>query len=200
MTQVADFWFDPLCPWAWLTSRWILEVEKVRPVSVRFRVMSLALLHEGTDVPEAYREGLAKARGPVRVAIAAEQAHGADVLGPLYTALGERMHTQARGNEPEVLVEALAEVGLPAELSDAADSPDHDAALRASHDAGMALVGDDVGTPIVAVDGKALFGPVVSPAPRGEEAGRLWDAFSALVALDSFFELKRTRTQPPVLI
>jgi hypothetical protein len=199
MNERPDFWFDPLCPWAWLTSRWILEVETVRPVATRFRVMSLALLNEGKDIPQEYLEGLAKARGPVRVAIAAEQARGPEVLGPLYTAMGERMHTRGRGNEREVLVESLAEVGLPAGLVEAADSTDLDDALRASHDAGMRLVGDEVGTPIVAVGGKALFGPIVSMVPRGEDAGRLWDAYVALVGMDSFFELKRTRTQPPVL-
>ncbi|GAA2440357.1 DsbA family protein [Streptomyces macrosporus] len=200
----ADFWFDPLCPWAWMTSRWMLEVEKVRPVEVRWHVMSLAVLNENRldELPPEYAEMLRTAWGPVRVLIAAEQKHGTEVLGPLYTALGTRFHNQGRPNERATIVDALAEVGLPAELADAADSDAYDERLRASHEEGIGLVGEDVGTPVIAVPGAdgervAFFGPVVTPAPKGEAAARLWDGTLLVASTPGFYELKRTRTEGP---
>ncbi|WP_343966464.1 DsbA family protein [Oryzihumus leptocrescens] len=191
-------WFDPICPWAWMTSRWLLEVEQVREVDVTWSVMSLAVLNEGRDLPEAYREMMDRAWGPVRVIIAAAREHGDKVIKPLYDAMGTRIHLGGEKDYTKVLAPALAEVGLPEDLARFATLPDVDEELRASHERGIGLVGDEVGTPVIAVDGVAFFGPVVSPAPKGDAAGRLWDGCLLVAGTPGFFELKRTRTVGPI--
>jgi 2-hydroxychromene-2-carboxylate isomerase len=202
--HTVDTWFDPLCPWAWLTSRWLLEVEQVRPLDVQFHVMSLAVLNEGRDVSPAYAQRLTRAWGPARVCAAAAQKHGEKVLRDLYTALGARIHREKQKPGPDLYETALAEVGLDPALAAAAGRDDHDAALRASHEAGMAPVGLDVGTPVIHAPGPdgervAFFGPVVTPAPKGEAAGRLWDGVLLVSATPGFYELKRTREQGPII-
>ncbi|MEU4917811.1 DsbA family protein [Streptomyces parvus] len=202
----VDFWFDPLCPWAWMTSRWMLEVEKVRDVEVRWHVMSLAVLNEDKldELPEEYRDMLAnQAWGPVRVVIAAQQLHGDDVVGPLYTALGTRFHNNGEGPTPEAVAAALKDVGLPAGLAEYAGKDTYDTELRASHQEGIDKVGQEVGTPVIAVPGAdgeqvAFFGPVVTPAPKGEEAAKLWDGTLLVASIPGFYEIKRTRTQGPI--
>jgi len=195
---VADFWFDPVCPWAWMTSRWMLEVEQVRPVSTRWHVMSLSILNEGRELSERYQRLMDEAWGPARVCIAAVEEHSLEVLLPLYTALGIRFHARKEPKDRETIEAALAEAGLPPSLADVMDSTAQDDALRRSHHEGMDQVGDDVGTPVISVGGSALFGPVVSPTPRGEAAGRLWDGFLLVAQTDGFFELKRSRTRAPI--
>jgi protein-disulfide isomerase-like protein with CxxC motif len=197
-TQV-DFWFDPLCPWAWISSRWLLEVETVRPVQARWHVMSLALLNAGKEgMDERYQELMRKAWGPVRVCIAAEQKFGPEVLLPLYTAMGTRFHNEKAERDRATIEAALADAGLPAELADAMDSTEYDEALKVSHHDGMDRVGYEVGTPVISVDGVSFFGPVISPIPRGEDAARLWDGVLLVAGTDGFFELKRSRTRDPI--
>jgi hypothetical protein len=198
----ADFWFDPLCPWAWVTSRWMLEVQRVRDVTVRWHVMSLAVLNEGRDLPADYAEFLSRAWGAVRVITAAQQAHGDDVVLPLYTSMGETIHRGGERDYDVAVRKALADVGLEPELAAAALSTEHDAALRASHHAGMDLVGDEVGTPVIHVPGAdgstvAFFGPVLTRILRGEDAGRMWDGTLLVASSPAFFEIKRTRTESP---
>jgi mycothiol-dependent nitroreductase-like protein len=197
----VQFWFDPLCPWAWITSRWMLEVEKVRPVRTEWRIMSLAYLnlvqHEGKGLTEDYLERMSKAWGPIRVVAAAAQERGPDVLGPIYTAIGTRYHVQGRREDPQAIPEALAEVGLPASLASAADSSELDQLIKDSHNEAFDDVGLDVGTPVIRIRGQAIFGPVVTPAPRGEAAGRLWDGVALVTGTDGFFELKRSRDRKP---
>jgi hypothetical protein len=197
----VDLWFDPSCPFAWATSRWLIEVEQVRSIEPRWRLMSLKLLNQDKDVPQDYKDRTVRAMGLVRVIAAAQEKYGDHVTGTLYTEMGTRLHNQGRSKQPgsyrEVAEQSLVAAGLDAELISAMDSEEHDEAIAVSHDEGLGLVGDDVGTPIIRVGANAFFGPVITRIPRGEEAGRLWDGVLLVTAFEDFFELKRTRTRSP---
>jgi len=202
MTTPVEFWFDPLCPWAWIASRWVKEVEKLRDIEVTWSVMSLAVLNDGKELPPEYQELMKTAWGPVRVCIAAQEEFGAEVLDRLYTALGTRIHREGRTDFAEIISESLAEARLPESLAAAAESDQWDAILRASHARAIALVGADVGTPVIAVPGPdaepvAFFGPVVTPMPLGEQAATLWDGALMVASVPGFYELKRTRDVEP---
>ncbi|NEW69002.1 mycothiol-dependent nitroreductase Rv2466c family protein [Streptomyces rhizosphaericus] len=203
----VDFWFDPVCPWTWLTSRWMLEVRKTRPVDITWHVMSLAVLNETRleELPEHIRDLMDRAWAPVRTLIAAQIAFGADALEPLYTALGTRYHLNQEPRTRATIEAALGDAGLPADLADAGDADGYDEALRLSHREGITLVGSEVGSPIIAVPGSdtpsgkvAFFGPVVTPAPKGEEAARLWDGTLAVASTPGFHEIKRSRAVGPL--
>ncbi|MFC5186813.1 mycothiol-dependent nitroreductase Rv2466c family protein [Actinomadura harenae] len=197
--ETVPFWFDPLCPWSWITSRWLLEVEHVRPVRADWRIMSLAHLNlvqrHGEGLSDDYRALMARAWGPVRVCAAASEHSGHSILGPLYTALGTRVHQQRRRDDPTVITEALSEVGLPDSLATAALNPELDQVIIASHNEAFNAVGLDVGTPVLRVRDTTLFGPVMTPTPRGETAGRLWDGLVLVAGTEGFYELKRTRSR-----
>lgn len=192
----VDFWFDPACPWAWITSRWILDVEEVRPVRTTFRLMSLAYLNEDKDLSE---ETVLRLLGPVRVVQAVMADHGPAAARALYTELGNRKHTLAQPLTPAVVAEAVEAAGYDRAYAEAFTATEHDAAIRRSHDEGLALVGHDVGTPIISTDGTAYFGPILSEAPRGETAGALWDGFRTVASIPGFFEIKKTRDVQPQL-
>lgn len=198
----VDLWFDPFCPFAWMTSRWLLEVERVRPIEPRWHIMSLNMLNEGKDIPAEYRELIARALEPVRVVAAAQAKYGDEVVGPLYTEIGTRLHNRGMSRHldrlAETMTESLRAAGLAPELTEAMLSDEYDDAIRESHDRGIGLVGQEVGTPVIAVEGVAFFGPVISPAPKGEDAGRLWDGVRIVAGFDEFFELKRSRTRDPI--
>ncbi|WP_432072106.1 disulfide bond formation protein DsbA [Streptomyces wuyuanensis] len=202
-TTIADIWVDPRCPWAWITSRWMLEVERVRPLETRFHIMSLSVLNQGREIPEKYRQGMIDGWACVRVCVAAQHRYGNEVLRPLYNAMGRLIHHQKAGLGHDMIRAALEEAGLPADLVEAAEDTSWDEPLRAEHHEGMDPVGSEVGTPVIHVpgpDGKplAFFGPVLTPAPRGEAAGTLWDGVLAVASTDGFFELKRGRDRDPI--
>jgi predicted DsbA family dithiol-disulfide isomerase len=199
MTTTVDFWFDPTCPWAWMTSRWMLEVEKVRDVKTVFHVMSLSVLNDGRDLPEEYLAHMRDAWLPARAALLVEQRHGSEKLREFYTEIGTRFHLQREPKTPDVVRAALAAVGADEEIADLAQTDAFDDDLRRSHHEGMDPVGDEVGTPVLRINGMSLFGPVISPAPKGEEAGSLFDGVVKVTAYPGFFELKRTRTVGPIL-
>lgn len=193
---MADFWFDPICPWTWLTSRWLVEVQHVRDVPVTWRLMSIAVLNEGGDVPAEYEQVFVDSWQLLRLLAAADMQQGQDAMAQLYTAIGRRAFEQGDTDIASVAAAALAQTGLE-ELAPAALDTGLDEAIRASHAEGMALVGDDVGSPVLRAGANAFSGPVVTPAPTGERAGQLWDALLVMSDMPEVYEIKRTRDSEP---
>ena len=196
--QDAEFWFDPLCPWAWMTSRWILEVEKVRDINVKWNLFSLAYLNRDKDVPAEYKARLERSWLCTRVIAAAQKTNGESITLPLYTAISSRIHLKKMDVNENLFREALEEVGLSPDLATSMNDSNYDAAIIESHERGISLVGNDVGTPIISVGGAAFFGPVISPAPKGEAAGKLWDGVVGVASYPGFYEIKRTRHVKPI--
>ena len=194
----AEFWFDPVCPWAWMTSRWILEVEKVRDIEVQWNLFSLAHLNRDKELSDEYKKGLIRSWQCTRVIAAAQKVKGSSVTLPLYTAISSRIHLQRMTVGEELFSQALGEVGLDPALSAAMNDESFNSVIIESHERGIKLVGNDVGTPIISVAGAAFFGPVISPAPKGEDAGKLWDGVVGVASYPGFFEIKRSRTVGPI--
>lgn len=197
MSDKATFFFDPSCPWAWMTSRWMLEVAKHRNVDVEWKILSLYVLNEGRDLDADYREHINESKLGAQVIAGAAQENGPEIVEPLYTALGRRYHPEGRKNDPQAIAEAVAEVGLDASLIERAQAGEFDDSMRASTKEALDMVGDDVGVPVVAVNGVAFFGPVVTPAPKGDDALKLWDGCVLAASVPGFYELKRSRTSGP---
>lgn len=195
--ETVDFWFDPICPFAWITSRWILEVEQVRDIEVKWHIMSLSVLNEGRDLDEGYREMLDRAWLPARAATQVWERHGDQKLGEFYTAVGTRIHNGGEQDYEVAVAGALEDLSLEASILDAAKTDALDEKMRASHQEGISKVGDEVGTPVVAFNGTAFFGPVMTRIPRGEQAGKIFDAAATLGGYEYFYELKRSRTTSP---
>ncbi|MFP7760740.1 DsbA family protein [Marisediminicola sp. LYQ134] len=194
----VEFWFDPSCPWAWMTSRFVDEVSKHRDLRVTWNIMSLAVLNENNDVDDAHHEVHVRGLAYTRLVTAAKELHGQPMVKKLYDALGQQIHLEGKKDAHEVVRVALAAAGLPDDFAAYSESDEFDEQMRASHFEGIGRVGQDVGTPVMAVDGVAFFGPVMSPAPRGEDALRVWDGVVAVASYDGFFELKRSRTVGPI--
>jgi hypothetical protein len=198
----VDFWFDPVCPYSWIGSRWIPEVERQRPVRLRWHVMSLYLLNRGRNPDVSYVAYLEQVHGTARVATAVAVRHGSEALRDVYTAYGTQIFDHWRYAEADecraAMGAALREVTLPAGLVDAFDTPAYDDALARSHAAAIAPVGDEAGTPTIHLGDTAFYGPILNSIPRGEDALRVFDGARMLCGFDDFYELKRTRERPPV--
>ncbi|MGO1638778.1 mycothiol-dependent nitroreductase Rv2466c family protein [Ancrocorticia populi] len=196
MSTQVEFWFDASCPWTWITSRWLVEVAEARDLDIQWKPFSLAVLNEDKDIPENYREHVEEGRMGAQVAAGVAAEEGNETLGRFYETLGRLYHSEGRVNDPIAISEALTASGAAADIMDR--FADFEDAVAESTHAGLELVGDEVGVPIIAIDGVAFFGPVISPAPHGEDALRLWDGCLALAHTPGFFELKRSRDVGPI--
>jgi hypothetical protein len=202
--QSVEFWFDPACPWCWMTSRWLVEVSEARGFTVDWHTLSLGILNEGKELDDDHKAVYTAALQALRVIEAARHDHGNEVVGKLYTEIGTRIHPEGRRDFDAILSESLDAVGLPSDLIEAKDADsadpkygDLEEKVRQSTERALSLVGRDVGVPIISVDGSSFFGPVVTPAPTGDDALRLFDGIVTAASVEGFYELKRTRDAGP---
>lgn len=193
--MAITFYFDPICPFTWRTSRWLKNVSARHDEPVTWKFLSLGVLNEDKDTPPEYAPVFAFGRSALRVLAAADERYGQDAVDRLYSVLGRKLHYKDAEKATPTLVAALAEADLAADLIDAADNTELDKVVRASHDEAQARVGTETGSPVIAIDdGPGFFGPVVSPVPEGADADRLLDAVRLLSTVPQFSELKRART------
>lgn len=196
--ESIEFWFDPVCPWAWMTSRWMTEVSETLGHEVTWRPFSLAILNENND-DDAHHEAHQRSFSLGQALAATQRDHGNEAVWKLYTELGNRIHLEGREDTAEVLGEAVEAAGLPESIAQTAtfDHDDSASRLRESTEAGITAVGPGVGIPIISINGKTFFGPVVTPRPKGEDAINLWNALYYATQTPGFYELKRGREVGP---
>ncbi len=200
MARTVTLFVDPTCPYAWMTSRWLLNATAERDEFVpEFRIMSLGVLNEGRDLDPDYMEAMDRAWDPARLMMKLQRDYGQEEFNAFYTAWGERFHVQDRKDDYRaVAAESLEEAGIDADALKIWGSTELDQELRAEQAAVEDMVGDDVGTPVISFgEGVAYFGPVVSPAPKGEQAGQMLDAMAMMATIPGFYELKRARSGGP---
>ena len=200
--DTVEFYWDMVCPWCWITSRWMEDVSRQKNIHINWKFFSLKKINEGRDIPERFRTSHAIGLRALRVAAAVRQDYGNDAVGKLYTVMGSRRHHDQQDiGTQEMLEELLDLCGLPQTLAAAADDESWDQVIEADMEQAKAKAGDGVGVPLIVLDGgegPGFFGPVLSPAPVGEAAVQMWDAMVTVGRMPGFYEFKRTRETGPV--
>lgn len=200
--ETIPFYFDPVCPWTWITFVWLREVASERNLKIDLRSYSLLHLakHDGREIPEEHRTGTAAGRDALRVLECMRKNGMGESALAFYEELGTRWHVNDEPRTRETILAAAQQFGADEATQSACDNEEIDALLDASIAEGRALAGPDTGSPVIVTpNGRGFFGPVVSPAPSGANALKLWDAYCALTEIDGVWEIKRGRTGPPII-